>query len=183
MKCLKGLLLVGLTSTFFTANGYAVGGEISDVSSDEEVVGISQGAPVVKGRKALVAASRGAFASSDVNLTADVLKEVAIQTAKNKLLKIKPELDLTVWESVEEVLLTNDPKSIVILLDKLVTKKVARLGTGSQREASFKMIISSIARSLSKTILSPSKKTDSMDSLNVYDEHASGSPDDYSNEY
>jgi hypothetical protein len=87
MKCLKGLLLVGLTSTFFTANGYAVGGEISDVSSDEEVVGISQGAPVVKGRKALVAASRGAFASSDVNLTADVLKEVAIQTAKNKLLK------------------------------------------------------------------------------------------------
>jgi hypothetical protein len=48
MKCLKGLLLVGLTSTFFTANGYAVGGEISDVSSDEEVVGISQGAPVVK---------------------------------------------------------------------------------------------------------------------------------------
>jgi hypothetical protein len=45
------------------------------------------------------------------------------------------------------------------------------------------MVISSIARSLSKAILSPSKKTDSMDSLNVYDEHASGSPDDYSNEY
>jgi hypothetical protein len=183
MKCLKGLLLVRLTSIFFTANGYAVADDVSDVSDgEEEVTRITHGAPVVTTRKSLTN-SGSTFASSDANLTADVLKEVTIQTAKNKLLKIKPELDLTVWESVEEVLLTNDPKSIVILLDKLVTKKVARLGTGSQREASFKMVISSIARSLSKAILSPSKKTDSMDSLNVYDEHASGSPDDYSNEY
>jgi len=183
MKCLKGLLLIGLTSTFFTADSYAVGGEISDVSSDEEVVGISQGAPVVTRRKVPVVASRGAFSSSDTNLTADVLKEVAIQTAKKKLFKIKSELDLTVWGSVEEVLLTNDPKAIIRLLDEVSSKRVGGPAIGAQRNVSLQQGISSIARNLSKATLSPSKKTDSMDSLNVYDEHASGSPDDYSNEY
>lgn len=184
MKCLKGLLLVGLTSTFFTANGYAVGGEISDVSGDEdEVAQITQGTPVVKGRKALVAASRGAFSSSDTNLAADVLKEVAIQTAKNKLLKIKSELDLTVWESVEEVLLTNDPKSIIRLLDEVSSKRVGGPAIGAQRNESLQVGISSIARNLSSATLSPSKKTDSKESLSVYDEHADQAPDGYSNEY
>lgn len=184
MKCLKGLLLVGLTSTFFTAIGYAVGGEISDVSSDEEVVGISQGAPIVTGRKALVAASRGAFSSSYTNLSAEVIS-AEIQEAKNKLLKIQTELDLKVWNYIEQAFVTNNAKSIVAELDKVAAadEKVARLGIGNKRENSLRVGISSIARNLSNATLSPSKKTDSKDSLSLYDEHASGSPDDYSNEY
>ncbi len=184
MKCLKYLLSIGLTSTFLTANGYAVGGEISDFSGDEdEVVQITQGTPVIKGRKILVIANEAAFASSYKNLTADVLKEVAIQTAKNKLFKIKSELDFTVWESVEEVLLTNDPKAIIRLLDEVSSKRVGGPAIGAQRNESLQQGISSIARNLSKATLSPSKKTDSRDSLNVYGEHASDSPDCYSNEY
>ncbi|MEI7493374.1 MAG: hypothetical protein WCJ92_02110 [Alphaproteobacteria bacterium] len=181
MKCLKGLLSIGLASTFFAADRYAVGGDISDVSGDEgEVAQITQGAPVIKGRKTLVIANEAAFASSYTNLTADVLKEVAIQTAKNKLLKIKSELDLTVWGSVEEVLFTNDPKAIIRLLDEVSSKRVGGPAIGAQRNESLQQGISSIARNLSKATLSPSKRTYLMDSDSVTAEKFEGSPDSVS---
>ncbi len=183
MMCVKSLVLMMFISTLFAASKYAMRDDVSDVSGDEEeVVRIIHGAPVVTRRKTLTN-SGSTFASSYTNLTTEVLKEVAIQTAKNKLLKIKSELDLTVWKSVEEVFLTNDPKSIIRLLDEVSAKRVAGPDIGPQRNGSLQQGISSIARNLSKATLSPLKKTDSMDNLSFYDGHASDSPDGYSNEY
>ena len=122
MKCLKGLLLIGLTSTFFAGDGYVV---------DNDVF------PSTPERKGTLVVS------------AEIQEEM--QSAKNMLVKISSELDSEVWNSIEQAFVRNNLKSIVALLDEIAAwEKVARPGIGKQREYSLRQGILSISGVLAR---------------------------------